>query len=89
MLAAEAGVAPSTASEHLRRLVDGGLITVTTHGRYRYYRLAGPQIGDLIEAMARPAPPRPVASLREGTRANAIRRARCCYDHVGGRSAWR
>ena len=83
-LAAEAGIAPSTASEHLRRLTAGGLITVTTRGRFRYYRLAGPQVADLIEAVARLAPARPIASLREGTKANALRRARRCYDHVGG-----
>lgn len=85
MLASEAGVSPSTASEHLRRLVDGGLITVRTHGRYRYYRLAGPQVADLIEAVARLAPTRQVRSLREGTKAHAIRLARNCYDHIGGR----
>ena len=84
-LAAEAGVAPSTASEHLQPAsTAGGLITVTTRGRFRYYRLAGPQVADLIEAVARLAPARPIASLREGTKANALRRARRCYDHVGG-----
>jgi DNA-binding transcriptional ArsR family regulator len=84
MLAAEAGVAASTASEHLRRLTDGGLIAVATRGRFRYYRLAGPQVADLIEAVARLAPARPITSLREGTKANALRRARRCYDHIGG-----
>jgi DNA-binding transcriptional ArsR family regulator len=87
MLAAEAGVSAATISEHLRKLLDGGLVLVTARGRYRYYRLAGPQVSDLLEAMARVAPPRPVTSLREGTRASALRRARSCYDHLGGRLA--
>jgi DNA-binding transcriptional ArsR family regulator len=87
MLAAEAGVSASTASEHLRKLLDGGLVTVTRRGRYRYYELSGPQVSDLLEAMSRLAPQRPVTSLREGTRANALRRARSCYDHLGGRLA--
>jgi DNA-binding transcriptional ArsR family regulator len=87
MLAAEAGVSASTASEHLSRLLDGGPVTVARRGRYRYYRLAGPQVSDLIEAVSRVAPARPVTSLREGTRANALRRARSCYDHLGGRLA--
>lgn len=87
MLAQEAGVSASTISEHLAKLLGGGLVTVARRGRYRYYRLAGPQVGDLIEAMSRVAPPRPVTSLREGTRANALRRARSCYDHLGGRLA--
>jgi DNA-binding transcriptional ArsR family regulator len=85
LLASEAGVAPSTASVHLTRLVDAGLVTVTSQGRHRYYRLAGPQVGELLELLARLAPAAPVRSLREGTRAQALREARTCYDHLAGR----
>ena len=85
MLAAEAGVAASTASHHLARLTAAGLIDVTSRGRYRYYALAGPHVGALIEAIARVAPPQPVTSLRQGTRAHAMRYARRCYDHLAGR----
>jgi DNA-binding transcriptional ArsR family regulator len=85
VLAAEAGIAASTASEHLARLVDGGLLQVEAHGRHRYFRLAGPQVGELIETIARLAPPARVRSLRQGTRAEAIRAARTCYDHLAGR----
>jgi DNA-binding transcriptional ArsR family regulator len=85
VLAAEAGVAASTASGHLARLVDAGLLAVTVQGRHRYYRLAGPQVGELIEALARVAPAAPVRSLREDTRAHALRQARTCYDHLAGR----
>jgi DNA-binding transcriptional ArsR family regulator len=85
VLAAEAGVAASAASGHLARLVDAGLLAVTVQGRHRYYRLAGPHVGDLIEALARVAPAPPVRSLREDTRAHALRHARTCYDHLAGR----
>jgi DNA-binding transcriptional ArsR family regulator len=85
VLAGEAGVAPSTASTHLARLVDAGLLTVRPQGRHRYYALAGPHVGELIEALARLAPAAPVRSLRDGTRAHALRRARTCYDHLAGR----
>lgn len=84
-LAAEAGVAPSTASEHVAKLVAAGLLTAERHGRSRYFRLAGPEVADLLEAMARVAPPAPVRSLRESTRAQALRFARTCYDHLAGR----
>lgn len=87
VLAAEAGVAPSTASEHLAKLVAAGLLTVERHGRHRYYRLAGPEVGELLETLARFAPAAPVRSLRQGTRAEAVRRARSCYDHLAGRLA--
>jgi DNA-binding transcriptional ArsR family regulator len=85
VLAAEAGVAASTASGHLARLVAANLLDVLPQGRHRYYRLAGPHVGELIEALARVAPPAPVRSLRDGTRAQALRSARTCYDHLAGR----
>jgi DNA-binding transcriptional ArsR family regulator len=85
MLAAEAGVAPSTASHHLARLVDAGLIVAESRGRHRYFALAGPEVGELIEAVARVAPAQQVRSLRQGTRAHAVRYARHCYDHLAGR----
>jgi DNA-binding transcriptional ArsR family regulator len=85
VLASEAGVAPSTASEHLATLLQGGLLRVEPQGRRRYYRLTGPEIGALIEAVAAVAPPQQVRSLRQGTRAAALRSARTCYDHLAGR----
>ena len=48
VLAAEAGVAPSTASAHLARLVEAGLLGVTVQGRHRYYRLAGPEVAEAM-----------------------------------------
>jgi len=87
VLANEAGVASSTASEHLRKLLDAQLLRVEIHGRHRYYRLAGPHIAWLLETLAQYAPAAPVRSLKEGTRAHAVRRARYCYDHLGGRLA--
>jgi DNA-binding transcriptional ArsR family regulator len=85
VLAAEAGVAASTASHHLGRLVDAGMIVVTPRGRHRYFALAGPEVAELIEAVARVAPAQRVTSLRDGTRAHAVRYARRCYDHLAGR----
>lgn len=85
LLAAEAGVAPSTASHHLARLVDAGLVIAEARGRHRYFSLAGPEVGQLIEAVARVAPAQQVRSLRQGTRAHAVRYARHCYDHLAGR----
>jgi DNA-binding transcriptional ArsR family regulator len=84
VLADEAGIAPSTASAHLSKLVKGHLLTVERHGRHRYFALAGPDVAALIEALAQIAPPAPVRSLRQGTQANAVRTARTCYDHLAG-----
>ena len=84
-LAAEAGVASSTLSGHLARLVDGGLLRVEPSGRHRYFRLARPEVAEAVEALARLAPTRPPRLLRPGSYAEAIRRARTCYDHLAGR----
>lgn len=84
-LAHEAGVAPSTISGHLGRLTDAGLIRVEASGRNRYYRLASGEVAETLESLARLAPPEPVRSLRQATRAHALRRARSCYDHLAGR----
>jgi len=85
VLAEEAGVSRSTASSHLGKLTDAGMLRVETHGRHRYYRLAGPEVAELLEHLVRLAPPLPVTSLREGTRAARLRTARTCYDHLAGR----
>jgi DNA-binding transcriptional ArsR family regulator len=85
VLAMEAGVTRSTVSSHLGKLADAGLLTVDARGRHRYYRLAGPEVGRLLEQLTQIAPIRPVRSLREGTRAAQLRTARTCYDHLAGR----
>jgi DNA-binding transcriptional ArsR family regulator len=80
-----AGVAPSTASGHLAKLVEGGLATLTTSGRHRYYRLASPAVARVIEdlmALAVKGPPRHRPKSRIG---EDLARARTCYDHFAGR----
>src|SRR3954462_3097838 len=60
-LAARAEISPSTASEHLARLVDGGLLAREIQGLHRYYRLASPCVARVLESLAtiaRPAAPR-------------------------------
>ncbi len=85
ILADEAGVSRPTASSHLGKLVEAGLVQGERHGRHRYYRLAGPLVGELLEVMTRLGPTRPVRSLREGNKAARLRTARTCYDHLAGR----
>jgi DNA-binding transcriptional ArsR family regulator len=85
MLAEEAGVGRSTASSHLRRLVEGGLVAVRADGRHRHFRLAGPHVAAVLEQLAELAPTDPVTSLRGSNRAAHLREARTCYDHLAGR----
>ena len=84
-LAARAGIARSTASGHLGRLVAGGFLVVAERGRHRYYEPAGAAVAEAVEALSRVAPQRPARSLREATRSELLREARTCYDHLAGR----
>ena len=83
-LAAEAGVTQQTASTHLRRLLDGGLIRQRKQGRHRYVSLADDDIGRLLEAMMGVAAKRGHARTRTGPKEPALRRSRVCYDHLAG-----
>jgi len=80
-----AGVAPSTASGHLSKLVDGRLLAVASSGRHRYFRLASPAVARVLEdlmTLAADGPPR----HRPRTRCDeAMARARTCYDHLAGK----
>jgi DNA-binding transcriptional ArsR family regulator len=84
-LAAQAQVAPSTASTHLSELVQGGLVTVQPRGRQRRFRLAGPPVARVLEALGQFAPSPTVSSLRESTARHQLEMARTCYDHLAGR----
>jgi DNA-binding transcriptional ArsR family regulator len=82
-LALEAGVAPSTASAHLERLRDGGLVSLLRQGRHRYFAIGDPAVARAVEGLmglstvVRPAPLLGSAEPR-------LRAARVCYDHLAG-----
>ncbi|WP_188283281.1 ArsR/SmtB family transcription factor [Streptomyces sp. CBMA29] len=88
-LARHCGVAPSTMSEHLTRLVDGGLLAREHQGRHRYVRLAGPEaarfVEDMAERVAVAVPRTTGAGLRAHSVGRAMARGRTCYDHLAGR----
>ncbi|MFI2201098.1 ArsR/SmtB family transcription factor [Streptomyces sp. NPDC020192] len=88
-LARHAGVAASTLSEHLGKLVARGLLAEERQGRHRYVRLADAQVAQLVEDLAAQVPPAAVRraprTLRESSAGSAMARGRTCYDHLAGR----
>lgn len=86
-LALSAGIAASTASGHLAKLLEGKLVDVTSTGRHRYYRLGSPTVARVLEelmTLSIDGPPR----FRPRSRCDeAMARARTCYDHLAGRLA--
>jgi DNA-binding transcriptional ArsR family regulator len=83
-LAAVARVTAQTASSHLAKLVEGGLLAVEKRGPRRFYRLATPLVAQMLEGIMTVAvtgPPR----FRPPSRIDSeMRRARTCYDHLAG-----
>jgi DNA-binding transcriptional ArsR family regulator len=83
-LAFAAGVTAQTASSHLAKLLDGGLIAVEAEGRHRYYRLAGAPVAQALEHLASIRPSEPPRRKALSPQARELRFARCCYDHLAG-----
>lgn len=84
-LAWAAGVTAQAASNHLTKLVDGGLLAVEREGRHRYYRLASAEVAHAIEALSVLAAPVRSLETPRSPKARALRDARCCYGHLAGR----
>ena len=85
-LAGLAGVSRATASEHLGKLTQARLLTVTKKRRNRYYRIASPLVAKMLESIkavaALETPPR---YQPRSAQDDALRFARTCYDHLAGR----
>ena len=80
-LALGVGIEPGTATSHLKRLQDDGLVAVTSQGRHKYFRFASDEVARLVESLMRVAPRKPAARARAQ---EPIRAARYCYDHLAG-----
>lgn len=84
-LAFAARVTPQTASTHLARLTEAGLLALVKEGRHRYFRLASPKVVDMLDgivAVALDSRPRYRPLSRQ---ARELAAARICYDHLAGR----
>ncbi|MFD1880393.1 ArsR/SmtB family transcription factor [Paracoccus pacificus] len=83
-LAQVAGITAQTASSHLARLADGGLIRQRKQGRHRYHALASTTVAELLETLMGIAAEAGHLRTRPGPRDPELRRARVCYDHLAG-----
>jgi len=84
-LAYFAGVSPQTASGHLAKLTGSRMLALQKQGRHRYYRLATPQVGRMIESIMEVAAAAPERHRAPSKADAALRLARTCYDHFAGR----
>lgn len=82
-VAAAAGITAPTASAHLAKLVDAGLLSVRTQGRHRYYGLADAEIAHALEALSVVAERDPAARAIRSVE-EPMKKARSCYGHLAG-----
>ncbi|MDP9838256.1 DNA-binding transcriptional ArsR family regulator [Neorhizobium huautlense] len=83
-LAQAAGVSLPTASSHLSKLEDGGLLSQRKQGRHRYFALADTATGAMLESLMGFAASRGHLRHKPGPKDPALRKARVCYDHLAG-----
>ena len=83
-LAGVAGVTKQTVSTHLAKLLDAQLLAVQNQGRHRYFRLAQPDVAQLLESLMGVAYRVGAVRVRSSPREPALRKARVCYDHLAG-----
>jgi DNA-binding transcriptional ArsR family regulator len=79
-----AGLTKQTVSAHLAKLVDARLLAVEHQGRHRYFRLADPDVAELLERLMGVAYRTGAVRVRSSPREPALRKARVCYDHLAG-----
>ena len=80
-LADAAGITRQTASSHLGKLVDAGLLELCKQGRHRYFRVGREEVATALETLMviqAPAAPEPL-------KLSEVELARTCYDHLAGR----
>jgi DNA-binding transcriptional ArsR family regulator len=84
-LAYAARVTPQTASTHLAKLTEAGLLTPIRDGRCRYFRLASPKVVDMLDGMMAVALDNRPRYRPLSRQAQELCSARICYDHLAGR----
>jgi DNA-binding transcriptional ArsR family regulator len=84
-LALAARITPQTASTHLAKLTEAGLLSVVRNGRHRHFRLASPAVVEMIEGIVAVALAKRPRYRPLSPEARALSAARICYDHLAGR----
>jgi len=79
-LAIAANITPQSASSHLKKLVESGILKVQKQGKHKYFVYANPEIAVAVETLGNIflTPKELNSAQRE------VRVARSCYDHLAG-----
>lgn len=83
-LSLDAEITPQTASSHLSKLVNNGLLAVQKQGRHKYFQLNGKDVAEILEALLNISSRIEHSNIFTGPRDPELRKARVCYDHLAG-----
>lgn len=83
-LAGEAGVTPQTASAHLSKLNESGMLRVRKQGRHKYFSLANDDVAHVLEGLMGLAVGSGHLRKRPDPKDTKLRKARACYSHLAG-----
>jgi DNA-binding transcriptional ArsR family regulator len=84
-LAGAARITPQTASSHLAKLTEAGVLSAVRSGRHRHFRLASPAVEAMIDGIVAVALEKRPRYRPLSPHARALSAARICYDHLAGR----
>lgn len=85
-LALVADISRTSASNHLYRLLEAGLLKVESQGRHRYYSFSGPEVAYAVEALANLSGEDSTNRETGSVSGNmGVKFCRSCYDHLAGR----
>jgi DNA-binding transcriptional ArsR family regulator len=92
-LAYAANISAQSASAHLAKLVEGGLLECEAQGRHRYFRISSAEVAGAIEGIASlsavASPRAPRVPLPSRSVPVQFLHARTCYGHLAGELAVR
>jgi DNA-binding transcriptional ArsR family regulator len=86
-LAFASRVTPQTASTHLAKLTESGLLTLLRRGLHRYFRLASPKVVHMLDAIVAVALENRPRYRPLSRQAQELSATRICYVHLAGRLA--
>ncbi len=79
-----ADTSPTSASNHLSKLLEAEIVKVETQGRHRYYSLSNSEVAFAVEGLANLANNSVIESVKKEPENNGVKYCRSCYDHLAG-----
>lgn len=79
-----ADTSPTSASNHLSKLLEAEIVKVEIQGRHRYYSLSNSEVAYVVESLANFAKNGSAKKVNKEPEKNGVKYCRTCYDHLAG-----